>query len=128
MLVTEMEAPPGLDSVTGCDALVIPTCCEVKVRLLGDAARVTTTPVPERLTVVAVDDAFEAMVKEPEAGPADCGLKVTLMVQLEPADKTTPQELVWRKPIGVVTLMIVKSPIPGLEKVTGCELLAEPRV
>ena len=29
MPLTEMEAPPGFDSVTGCDVLVVPTCCAV---------------------------------------------------------------------------------------------------
>ncbi len=68
------------------------------------------------------------MVKEPEVGPADCGLKLTLMAQLEPADKTTLQELVWRKPGGAVMPIIVKSPVPGFERITGWELLVEPRV
>ncbi len=78
--------------------------------------------------MAGVADAFEAMFKEPEAGPADCGLKFTLIVQREPADRTTPQELVWRKPAGAVMLMIVKTPVPGFEKSTGWELLAEPTV
>ena|SRR6266403_5103923 len=128
MLVTEMEVPPGLDSVTGCEALLLPSTCAAYVKPTGDAARVTTTPAPERPTVIGVADALEAMVKEPDVGPADCGLKLTLMVQLDPADKTTPQELVWRKPAGAVMLMIVRSPAPGFERRAGWELLAEPRV
>jgi len=96
--------------------------------LPGDGARVTATPVPERLTWVAVGDALVRIVKAPEKGPADCGEKVTLIAQLEAADKTTPQELLWMKPVGAVMLMIVKVPAPGLDKVTGCGLLVEPRV
>src|SRR6266852_9795532 len=36
MALMEIEVVPGFDKVTGCETLVIPTCCELNVRLAGE--------------------------------------------------------------------------------------------
>lgn len=54
---------------------------------------------------------------------AEAGVKVTVIVQLDPAESDAPQLLVWPKLLALVPatemLVIVSGAVPGLESVMG---------
>ena len=90
-------ALPLLVNVMLCAALVVPTNCDEKVKLVG--ARVTAgagavAPVPVRLTVCGLPLALSAMETAAVRVPAAVGLKVTLMMQLAVAARVAPQVVV----------------------------------
>src|SRR4029077_20493975 len=102
MLVMERAALPLLVSVTGCDALEVPTVWLEKVRVVG--AKVTAgllepAPVPVRAALCGLPLALSVMFSEPGRVPLVVGVKVTLMVQLalgasvEPLLKAPPDQL-----------------------------------
>ena len=57
-------------------------------------------------------------VTEPVREPLAVGVKVTLIVQDEPAARLVPQVLVWEKSPLTVMLEIVRVALPGLFRVT----------
>ena len=57
-------------------------------------------------------------VIEPVREPVAVGVKVTLIVQDEPAARLEPQVLVWEKSPLTVMLEIVSVAVPGLLRVT----------
>ena len=79
-------AVPVLVSVTFWGALVVPTCCWPKPRLVGASvtAGAVATPVPLSATVCGVPGALSAMLTEAVRDPAAVGVKVAEMVQLFP--------------------------------------------
>src|SRR5882762_9349479 len=97
MLVMEMEAPPGFDRVTGCEALILPSACAVKVRADGAAFSTVAPPVPVSDTVCGLPEALSVMLRVPGRVPLAVGVKVTLTVQLEFAATLAPQLLVCAK-------------------------------
>src|SRR5882762_1261562 len=99
MLVTEMEVPPGLDSVTGCEALVVPTCCELKVSADGEEFKtpVAVTPVPVMRRPRAKPPPSSGIISEADREPVAEGVNVTVTVQNPPGLMLTAQLLVWLK-------------------------------
>ena len=77
-------AVPVLFRVTVCDALVVPTACEVaKVTLVGVSVAIgVATPVPVSDIVCGVLGALSTRETEPNAPPATVGVNVTLIVQM----------------------------------------------
>ena len=77
-------------------ALVVPTVCEAKVRLVGLSAAEgpTVVPVPVRLAVCGLPAALSVTVTVPVRVPAAVGVNVTLMMQLALAAMELPQVLV----------------------------------
>ena len=99
--------------------LVVPTCCAAKVKEAGE--RLTTAadaPVPVRLTVCVAGLALSVMVTAPVLVPVAVGLKVTLMVQLALAATLEPQVLVWEKSPLTVMLVMLRTALPVLLRVT----------
>lgn len=89
-------ALPELVSFTVCAALVVPSVCEAKVRLVGErvtVGAVTTgvSPVPLKVTVCGEPVALSTTVIAPALIPVAVGVKVTETIQLAPAAKLTPQ-------------------------------------
>jgi len=96
MLLMVSVALPVLVSVTGCEALVVPTLTLLKVRLVGE--RVTAgavVPTPVRLTVCGLPAALSVIETVPLMVPVCAGVMVTEIVQLTPAATLLPQVLVW---------------------------------
>jgi hypothetical protein len=86
---------PLLMRVTVCGALVVPTLTLPKERLAGDTeGPELEAPVPVRLTVCGLLLALSVTVTEAVLVPDAAGAKVTLIVQLAPADTLEPQVLV----------------------------------
>jgi len=79
-------------------------------------------PVPERLTVCGLPVASSATLREALRVPVAAGLKVTLIVQFEPAATLDSQVLVWVKSLALVpetvTLVTLKEALPVLVRIT----------
>ena len=79
-------------------------------------------PVPERLTDWGLPVALSVMARAAVRLPLAAGLKVTLMVQLEPAARLDPQLLDWAKSLALTPrtamLEILKAELPELVSVT----------
>jgi hypothetical protein len=84
---------PVFFTETGWLALVVPTVCDVNVRLDGVGATITENPVPVRLTDCGEFDAWSVIMIDPVRVPVAVGVKVTLNVQLAPAPSELPQVL-----------------------------------
>jgi hypothetical protein len=117
------------ESVTVCAALVVLTATPVKESDVGEAE--TLALVPERLTVWGLPLALSAILSVPVAGllggSRAVGVKITLIVQVEPAAMPVPQVLVWAKTALLMEMPEkVKVAVPVLETVTDCGALATP--
>ncbi len=97
MLATLAAAVPVFDTVTGCDALLLPSTCAAKVRVLADTAMTGAVPVPVSETVCGLFEALPVIVSAPVRAPLAVGAKVTLTVQLELAATLVPQLLLCAK-------------------------------
>ena len=79
-------------------------------------------PVPERLTDWGLPVALSVMARAAVRLPLAAGLKVTLMVQLEPAARLDPQLLDWAKSLALAPktamLEMLKAELPELVRVT----------
>jgi len=117
--LTEMEAPPGFDSVTGCEALVLPSACTVKLSAAGVAFRTAFAPVPVSDTVCGLLEALSVMVRVPVRVPVAVGVKVTLTVQLVLTARLVPQLLVCAKSPLAVMLETLAAAVPVFDTVTG---------
>src|SRR6267378_6179904 len=108
MPVTDMEVPPGFDSVTGCKALVVPTCCELNVRLAGEEFKtpVAVTPVPLRRRPKATPPPSSGIVREANREPVAEGVNVTVTVQKPPGAIGAAQLFVWLKSDALEPLML----------------------
>ena len=87
-------AVPVLVNVTVCAALVVPTVCAAKVKLVGERLTAGAVPVPESAMVCGLLLALSEMVIAPVRSPTVVGVNVTLIVQLPPAATEVPQVLV----------------------------------
>jgi hypothetical protein len=82
-----------------------------------EVARAKSCPVPLSVTVWGLPAALSVTVRAPVRLPVAVGVKVTLIVQLEPAATEPAQVLVWEKsPKGVMSSG-VRAPVPGLLRV-----------
>jgi hypothetical protein len=108
---------PVLDSVTGCAALVVPTCCPAKLSEVGLSVAFAEVAVPVRLAVCGLLLALSVTVRVAVRVPLAVGLKVTLIAQLAPAARLEPQLLVSAKsPLLVpVMAMLLMDSAPPLE-------------
>jgi hypothetical protein len=88
--------PLGLESVTACAVLVVPTFWPLNVRVVGERLG-SAVPVPVRLAVWGLLVPLSVTVKVPLRVPLAVGVKVTLIVQLVPAATLTPQLFVCPK-------------------------------
>ena len=95
MLVMGTAELPPLASVTAWDVLE-----GENERLVGEAE--TLVPVPLRLTDCGLPLALSVMVSVPVTGPPAVGVKVTLIVQFDPAATLVPQLLVSEKLLGEI--------------------------
>jgi len=85
-------------TVTGWLGLVVPTVCEVNVRLDGVVVTVTAgapVPVPESVTVCGEFVALSVIEIVPGSDPFAVGLNDTVMVQLVPTCSSVPQLFIW---------------------------------
>src|SRR4051812_15911532 len=71
-------AVPLLVRVTACAALVLPTACPAKVKLVGLSVTAGAVPVPPRAMVCGLPVALSAMLRLAARLPLAVGLKVTL--------------------------------------------------
>jgi hypothetical protein len=120
---------PVLVSVTVWGGLVVPTGSDGKVSG-ADNPTMGPVPVPVRLTVCGLFKALSEMVREPVRVPTAVGVKVTLIVQLEPAARLAAQVFVASKSEGsapVTTMLdMARLTFPALESVTACAALVVP--
>jgi len=97
MLEILAAAVPVFDTVTGCEALLLPSTCAAKVRPLVETVMTGAVPVPVSETLCGLFEALSVMVSVPVREPLAVGVKVTLTVQLELAATLAPQLLVCAK-------------------------------
>jgi hypothetical protein len=104
----EIEVVPEFDKVTGCEMLVVPTCCELNVRLAGEEFKiaVAVVPVPLRRRPRAKPPPFSGIVKEANREPVAEGVNVTVTVQNPPGLILAAQLLVWLKSAAFEPLML----------------------
>jgi hypothetical protein len=97
MLVIVRGTVPVLLTVTGCEALVVPTPWLPKEgRLEGETVTVGAAAVPLKVTIWV--PALSVIVRVPgSADTAVVEVNVTLIVQAPPAPMPVPQVLVWAK-------------------------------
>ena len=128
MLVMDRLALPLFVKVTFCGVLDVPTVWLPKFRLVGlsDAEGPTATPVPVKLAVCGLPGALSVTVIVPVRVPATVGVKVTLMLQFEPAAREVPQVLVCAKSPLLAMLVIDKLAVPVLLNVIFCAALVVP--
>jgi len=113
-----------------CAVLVAPTDMLPNARLEGERLATEVVPVPDRETLCGLPVALSAMLMIAARSPAAVGLKVMLMVQLDPELRLDPQVSLRTKSAALppATAMLVKliDELPVLLKVTDCAVLAEP--
>jgi hypothetical protein len=114
---------PLLVSVTGCEALGVPTAWLLKVKLLAETPATGAVPVPVRLTVCGLPLALSVIVRVPVRVPVAVGVKVTLIVQEPVAATPLAHVLVSEKSPLAATLAMVSVAVPVLLSVTGCGAL-----
>ena len=99
-----------------------PTEILPKAKLEDERLAAAAVPVPERLTDWGLPVALSATLRVALRVPVAEALKVTLIVQFEPAATLDPQVLVWVKSPALVpeteTLVTLKDALPLLVKVT----------
>jgi hypothetical protein len=78
--------------VTAFGELMVPRAWVPKFRLVG--AIVMYVPIPVRLSTCDPEPSSSVIVTVPYLTPGIVGVKVTVMVQVPPADKLEPQLLV----------------------------------
>lgn len=83
------------------------------------------TLVPERLTTWGEPEALSVTVRVPVLTPVAAGVKVTLMVQLEPPAMPVPQVFVSAKS-PLAEMLVVRAALPTLKSVTVCAALVVP--
>ncbi len=106
MPVTEMEVPPGFDSVTGCEALVVPTGCELNVRLPGEEFKIAVAPVPLRMRPRPTPPPSSGIIRVAIREPVAEGVNVTVTVQNPPGVILAVQLLVWLKSAAFVPVIL----------------------
>ena len=97
MLEMLAAAVPVFETVTGCEALLLPSTCAEKVSALLDTPMTGAVPVPVRETVCGLFAALSVMVSMPLRVPLAVGVKVTLTVQVVLGARLVPQLLVCAK-------------------------------
>jgi hypothetical protein len=107
MLVRFNDALPELVSVTVWAALAEPTDWFPKTRLEVERLATGAVPLPETATVCGLPVASSATAMDALRVPADVGVNVTLIVQLDPAARVDPQPLVWVKSVAFVPVTIM---------------------
>ncbi len=121
-----LSVPPELlVRVTVCGALVVPTVCAAKVRLVG-ASVTGTAPVPESPTICVPGLPESAIATEPLIDPVSVGVKVTDSVHFADLASAPPQGLVplptaEKLPEAVMELIVI---VPVLLLVTVTTLAA----
>ena len=117
LMATLSSGPvPVFLSVMAFVALEVPVSVLEKASELGLSVAAGATPFPLKLTDCGDPVALSAMLTDAVSVPVACGLKVTVMVQLEAAATLLPQLLVWLKELGSVPLMLIATllsdPVP----------------
>lgn len=118
-------ALPPLTSVMVivCDALVVPTVCGPKVRLVGENCAAVEVPVIVTVCVPALSVIVSVAVRLLMFD----GVKVTLMLQLLVAANVVPQLLVWAKSVAFAPekakLLIVSAVAVPFVRITFCAAL-----
>jgi hypothetical protein len=93
-----VDPVPEFVTVTVLPALVVPTVCEVNVKLEGDGVTVTVpVPVPVNATCCGEFAALLVTVIFPDKDPVTVGENVAVTVQVAPAPNELPQLLVCPK-------------------------------
>jgi hypothetical protein len=131
--VMDKAAVPELITVTACAALLVPSACEAKVRLVAEsvtAGAVTpeVVPVPLKAAVWGEPLALSVTVRVPVRAPAAVGVKVTEIVQLAPAATLVPQLLVSAKSPDAAIELSVRAAWLELVSFTACAVLDVPVV
>ena len=83
-------------------------------------------PVPVSVVLCGLPDALSVTVTEPDRVPMAVGVKVALIVQLEPAASVVPQLFVWAKSPETVIAEIDSGAEPVFESVALCAALVVP--
>jgi len=94
---TVVDKVPVFFTVTGMLALVVPTCCETNVKLVGVVVTVTVPfiPVPDRVTTCGEFAALSVIEILPGSEPFAVGVNDTVTVQLVPICNRVPQLFIW---------------------------------
>ena len=125
MLEIAMASLPVFESVILCAALVVPTGCAPKFRLVGVRLATGAPPVPASATMCGLPEAVSFMVTLPVMFPVVVGEKLTLMVQLAPAPSGEAQLSVSAK-FAVTDIANKSCWFPVFVRVTGCDALIVP--
>ena len=117
-----------LFTFTACGVLLLPTFCELNVKLVGVTVNCgeLEAPVPVSDTFCGLLEAESVSVSVPVRVPPAVGVKVTLTVQLAPAARLPPQLLVCEKSPLVVMELNVTAPAVSLVAVTVWAALLAP--
>src|SRR5882672_1997345 len=130
MLVTVKFAVPELVTVTGADALLIPTNTPVKLSPMGERVTAGAVPVPLKGTDCGLPAALSVILTVDDRFPVLVGVEVTLIAQLAFGARNDGQVLVCEKStvLTVAILMPVrdKDAFPVFVSVTTCGVLAMP--
>ena len=114
-----IAAPPEFNSVTVPPALVVPTFCDAKLKLLGETeAAGSPIPMPWMGTFCEPPEALSPMVSTPLASPVAVGEKDMLRAQLDPGASVAGQSLATVNASLAVTPEIARGAPPGLLTVT----------
>ena len=125
---------PVAVTVTGCDALVVPSVVEPNVSEVGETLTVRAAepvPVPESATGEPVTGTLAVMVAVPLAAPVAVGVNTTLMVQVVAAARVATQ-VPPAAPAGLengavtTTAMVVAPAVPVLLSVSVLAALVVP--
>ena len=132
MLLIVIIPKPVFVSVTVCEGLLVKTTVVGNVSVVGESVSKGSTPVPLKDAVCGLPGALSVTLREAVREPVVEGVKVTLMVQLAPADNEAGQLFVSAKSPPFVPVMptevMVRVPLPLLVKVVTSGLLSIPTV
>jgi hypothetical protein len=117
---------PVLVNVTVLAALVVPTACDPKLRLVGLIERTGATPVPASEITCGLPAAFSVTVSVPLLAPIAVGVKVMLTRQLDKGAIVVQLTLATAKSPDAVALAIVIGSGPLLNTATSSEALVTP--
>lgn len=129
-VITRAAVPESV-SVTVWAALVVPSICEAKERLVGEsvtagAATTGGVPVPLKATVCGEPLALSVIVSAPVRLPAAVGVKVTEMVHVAPVATLLPHVCASAKSPDALMEVIESAAVPAFVSVTVCAVLVEP--